>query len=444
MQFNKIPAHIVVTASAWISRIIIAGVQLVSVRILLQSLGDEKYAVFALLSGLTGWFLLADLSIGYSAQNFVSETRAKNEGPTEIVKAAVLSCFALVITWLLLLLALSNQLGPMFLKQFTFLTEEQKTRLFFAFGALSMTSGLGAVAYRVWYSQHKGYLSNVIPAFAAIIGLAGLKIVTGSSLQNKLLWSLTAYVAPTAAFALISLAAHLRQPIHNLHFHVFEKLFRRASHFFFFQLMGSAVVQFDYIVISQFLPSQKIIIYAIATKVFTLAAFAYTSALLAIWPVCTELITRNQWRSVMHLVRKYIWAGSAFIFLCTVILMETMPSIAHILSPKSLIIVPTRLIVLLGVYQLIRVWTDTHAIVLQSMSDLKPLLKSVPLQAVICVVLEWTLAPKWGAEGIVVGLIASYLLTVTWWLPLSVQKHTRGAQILTLESSEVPLIYPEV
>jgi hypothetical protein len=103
-----------------------------------------------------------------------------------------------------------------------------------------------------------------------------------------------------------------------------------------------------------------------------------------------------------------------------------MPWLVGLLSPREVILVPVPLIVLLGVYQAIRVWSDTFAMVLQSISDLRPLWRLVPVQALLSLLLQLALAPRYGLYGIVSALIGSFLLTVAWGLPLAVWRQVRA------------------
>src|SRR5438477_7640846 len=93
---RAVPRHLWVAISAWISRAVVAVVSLAAIRILLQSLGTDQYSVFAILSGLTGWFFLADLGTGFAAQNFISERRAKNEPYSDFIAAGTILSLALM------------------------------------------------------------------------------------------------------------------------------------------------------------------------------------------------------------------------------------------------------------------------------------------------------------------------------------------------------------
>ena len=429
----RIPKHLLVAASAWASRIIMALVQLASVRILMNSLGLESYAIFALLTGLTGWFMLADLGIGVSVQNYISESRAKNQPYDDLIATSGMLAVLLLFVTVIALYFVSPYVAPLFLKNFPFLSEAEKTKLFFLTGSLSIGLGVGGIVYKVWYAEQRGYLSNIVPAAASIAGLVGLMLVRHAPVEDRLFLSLAAFIAPTAFFPFVALIVRQfrRELKHS------EKKFpgttrqimKRGFHFWFFSIMAAGVLQIDYIVMSQFLAPHDIAVYFISTRVFGLAFFLYSAVLFALWPIFTESIANREWNKVRRYLTKYLSAGLAFMVGCTVLLIWLMPVAVGILAPKENIIVPLGLILMLGVYQMIRVWTDTFSMALQSMSDLRPFWIFVPIQAILSIGLQWVLAPVYGLYGIVLGLIASFVFTVIWALPLALRKHYKLHQL---------------
>ena len=84
---------------------------------------------------------------------------------------------------------------------------------------------------------------------------------------------------------------------------------------------------------------------------------------------------------------------------------------------------PAALILLLGLYQMVRVWSDTFAMVLQSMNALSHFWLWMPVQALLSIALQWLLAPAYGVYGVVFGLIVSFALTMVWVLPLALRQH---------------------
>lgn len=431
MDMTRIPHHLLVAASAWASRIVMALVQLASIRVLMSGLGLEQYAIFALLISLMGWFMLADMGVGASLQNHISEQRAKaGSYDGQVAAAAIIAAILLVLTIVALYVS-SPYIAPVFLKQFNFVSDLEKNSLFFISGAMFIGTALGGMVYKVWYAKQKGYLSNILPAIAALAGYAGIVAVNASEASDKLLLSLVAYLAPSAALPLGAFVFQVVMGIRNgaslPGMVVVSKILKRAGHFWFFSLMAALVLQIDYLVMSQFLNPHDIVAYNVSTKIFGLVLFMYVSVLTALWPVFSEAIARGNWAMVRSHTRKYLEFGLGFVLVSTILLVWLMPKAIQLLVPNETVVIPVMFILLLGVYQLLRVWTDTFAMILQSMSDLKPLWIFVPIQALLSVVLQWTLVPVFGLYGILFGLVGSFVLTVTWALPLAVRRHYRNS-----------------
>lgn len=426
---RRIPVHLIVAASAWVSRIITAVVQLISVRILIESLGTEQYAVFALLIGLMSWYLLSDLGIGYSLQNYISERRAKEQAYDDYLTMAAVILMLLLMFTIVILYFISPYTAPVFLKHFTFLSEGEKTRYFFVSGALFIGTSIGSVVYKVWYAQQRGYLANIVPAIASLIALAGLYWLSGTGVAQKLFWILVIFLAPKALLALLPFIWNITKSIKSgfaqLNKELFLSLIRRAGNFWFFSLMAAGVLQIDYIMLSQFTKAQEIVIYDITIKIFSLIFFVYSAVLMALWPVCTEMLTLNKWQEVKKYLKQCIFLGIAFMIFSTFLIALFIPQIVKIISPGVKIVIPLSFIVLFGFYQVLRVWTDTFSMVLQSMSQMRPFWHWVPVQAVLSCFLQLLLVPRYGIYGVVLGLIGSFILTVVWALPQNVFRFMR-------------------
>lgn len=425
----RLPRHLLVAGAAWASRAVTALVLLASVRILMDSLGLEHYAVFALLTGLTGWFMLADMGIGVSVQNHISESRARNQTYDDLISASGLLAVLLLFVTVIALYFISPYVGPLLLKNFPFLSEAEKTKLFFLTGALSIGMGVGGIVYKVWYAEQRGYLSNIVPAVAALVGFIGLLLARQTPIEDRLYLNLAAFIAPTAVLPLGALLVQqvkvrrLRRGLEHSGMKLpgtIHRLMKRGLHFWFFAMMAAGVLQIDYIVMSQFLTAHDIAAYYISTKVFGLAFFVYSAILFALWPIFSESIAKREWGLVQRYLKKYLALGLTFMFVCTALLICLMPMAVRMLAPEKNIIIPLGFIILLGVYQMIRVWTDTFAMVLQSTSNLKPFWIYVPIQAILSMVLQWALVPIYGLYGVILGLIASFVFTVIWALPLAV------------------------
>lgn len=403
-----------------------ALVQLASIRILMVGLGSEKYAVFVLLASLIGWYSLADAGVGLSLQNYISEKRARNESYSEYVSMAFIIS---VIQWflgILFIYFISPVVAPVFLKQFGFLSNADKIRNFFLVGFMFFSITLSNLTYKIWYAEQKGYLANIIPAVASVLGLLGIWLVLKMHIENKLLFSLIAFNSPAMIIGLIFFV--LKTAVFskiNLRpgFPVFRQLLHRSGRFFGFALLGLLITQIDYFVISQTVKSNDVVVYNISTKLFSFA-FSIYAALLAAWhPVNAEMYVKSEFPKIMKYTKTYLTAGICSITVFTFCFLLFMPKIIPVFSPRENIIIPAVLVVLLGIYFAVRIWNDTFVTLLVSMNKFRNIFIIAPVQVVISASLQIVLASKFGINGIVFGLIFSYLATGAWFFPRLIYKY---------------------
>ena len=76
----------------------------------------------------------------------------------------------------------------------------------------------------------------------------------------------------------------------------------------------------------------------------------------------------------------------------------------------------------MGFYHVIISLVHSFGIILQSISNLKSLLKWMPIQALLSISLQIYLVPKYGIYGITISLLLSFLFTLFWVLPLDIYK----------------------
>ena len=418
---QKIPRHLLVAASAWFGRLSAALMGLYTIRLLTVALGTEHYAVFALLSGLQGWYLLADFGLGASLQNFISERRARHESYGDLVGMAGVLAILLAVILLATLYAVARYVAPLVLQGFPWLTTMDQVRDFYAAGALCTIFGIGGISYKIWYAEQRGYLANLMPALAATITLVWVQFVAQMDSPDKLFWCLIAAflpqsVLPTCAFV-VQLVGTGQMSLPDLK--SLRNLLKRAFKFWGFGIMAALVLQIDYLVMSQFLSPRDIVAYSLAAKMFGLAFFVYSAVLQALWPACAEMVELKKWEILNRILVRNILIGIAIIVTSTLVLLLAMDQVVEILSPNDKITISSEFLILCGIYYVIRVWTDTYGMILQSASYLRPFWILTPIQAIVSVVTMLLLTPIFGINGVVYSLCLSFILTVAWGLPFA-------------------------
>lgn len=416
---SKIPTYLWVAATAWLSRIVSAGVQLVSIRYLLQSLGAESYSSFALLGGLASWATLADFGIGYSLQNYISERRALKQSSSELVVAAILLLLPVFFVLLLFCYWASPWLAGFYLQGAVFLKSADKALVFFVAAILFIATSLGSVAYKVWFANQKGWLANVMPAIAALIGLLNIACIDLASFSYPLLAAVLFFYSPAAILAVVALAWQWYDNRRDKAFltkETCQPLLWRGKDFWIFAIVATVVLQADYLVMSQKLGANDIVLYTLLQKFFGLASFVYTALLQALWPVCAELRVRQEFVQMKRYIRLYVALGLLGMVLFTVAFLFLGDEVMRLMGAPGH--VPVFTVLLFGIYFSIRVWTDTYAMLLQSMNILKPLWILVPVQALLSIGLQWYWVGLYGVNGMLVGLISSFVLSVAVGIPV--------------------------
>ena len=382
--------------------------------------------MFALLTSLAGWYLLADFGVGVSIQNGISEARAMGhsyDALTGLLGAMGLVLLAVggVALWLV-----ASPVSAYLLKSFAFLTSVQRLAFFFWSGLILLGATIGTLVYKIWYAEHQGYLANGMVALCACLSYGAVTWIGLSDIDDKLGWSIAGYLLPNALLPLVALvirSAPVLWKIGTLDPAATRRLFGRAGRFWLFGLLSALVLQVDYLIISQTLLAEDIAVYNVATKVFATLFFIFNAALLAVWPVIAEALVRRQHTEVRHKLRRYLLGGLMLMVLGSAGVVLAMPRLTHLLSPRHPVQVPLSLTLLLAFYYMLRVWSDTFAMALQSMSRLQVFWVLVPLQALISIVLQILLTPRFGLNGVMIALIASFVLTVVWGLPIALRRH---------------------
>jgi len=418
---QKISLHIKIAIISWITRTITAFIQLLNIRILISYLGTDLYSSFVILTSLYGWFALFECGIGSSLQNFISEQNAKDEDYNNYLHATVVLLLIVIIMSIPFIILIADPLQKFLFKnnaQFT----GQPTFLLLLVGLFYVIQSLCSVAYRVYYAEQRGHLSSIYPAIGSTVSFLGLLTIDYFNIKKgNLTLSLVVFIVPGLSPALYSFFdIFIRKQNffrNNLDLIAFKSLIRRSYKFAVFALFAAMVLQLDYIIMSRILQPKDITIYNIISKVYFFMHFFYAAVLLALWPNCTELLTKKEWKKVNSLIKIHILAGITLIIIGTITFILSRNLINSILVPDKNLNIYISTILFFCFYYILRIWTDTYATMLQSMSKLKVFWLYVPVQGLISIAGQYYFGIKFGINGILIGLLLSFLLVPVWILP---------------------------
>jgi O-antigen/teichoic acid export membrane protein len=389
----------------------------------------DNYSTYVLISSLSPWMLLTDLGIGSALQNKISEKRSLSEDVSSVICYGLMLSLVVASIFVFIAALSSSTISSIYLKNTITQSENNHNYILFISLVFFIGASLGAVSQKVWFALHKGWVGNILLALGSIISFIIINLFGLGDFQNILLGSLALFYSPTAITCLFSFWLLWKRidkkQIHTaLRGRLTVDLFKNGLSFWIFSIFAALVLQADYLVLSQKSSNEDILLYSVMQKLFSIAVFVYAAVLQALWPRCAELQIAGKYRLIGQITTWHLSIGclgalffTAFIYFFS----SYVFSLFGVLDPPS-----AELIVLFGIYNLLRIWTDTFGMLMQSMNILYPLWILVPLQALITICLQFVLSDFYGLRGIVLGLIIGYVVTVAAVCPVIVYRHLKS------------------
>lgn len=419
--FKKISNHFVITILGWISKGLNIGMQLISIPIFYRKLGVDSFATFIVIIGLLPWYSLTELGLGSALQNLISEYRATNQDINELLKK-----ISLLIGFIILGVAVFFLLTGKFLMDWLFknLPNQLSVTIFIGIIICFCWAVIFQISYRIFFAKAQGgwaYLYQTMSSFLTFILILSVNYFSISINVNQ---ALLIWVIPLLLLSLVSFvhSCGFKNIIFcQIDFLFFKSILRKAFPFWLFVLGGNGVLAIDYIIIVKILTPKDIIAYNLLYKIFGAMMVLYSTAISAIWPIIAEAYIYQSIQKIKtaeFLIKKTILGGILSVMLLTGLLIFFKKEIVLLFGLKQEITLPVTLLVIFGIYGIVRVWTDTYAMALQARNSMTIFLWTMPIQALVAIgFMIWF--SQFGLQGLIAALILSFLLTVTFILPIA-------------------------
>jgi O-antigen/teichoic acid export membrane protein len=408
--------------AGWSARIVSAACSLVNTRLLIELMGVDGYAAMTIVLSLMPWFALLTLGLPNAAQNQIAQRRAKALDIHSLKQATVdATCVAVVA---LLPLALVLALG------IQHLLLAGHPGLSFAWVAVLscalLFNGFSAIFHQVLYATHRAVWPSVAPAVQALLTMAGLGLAIAIGSRHPF-WGAAAVALPMLVVFWLSAHRVGARPRLAIDWSQLRALVVEGRGFLLFGAAAQLTLACDYIVMAFLLSSDSIVQYNLAAKAFGIILTLHTVLLAASWTPMSDRYFSGQFGPLRQYVRRLLGAGFGLALLIALPLVLFMDDVVALLSGGQAAPLPLALVAGWVVYLCIRVWSDTFATALLSFNELATMNYYVFWQAAISVPAQWALGARFGAAGIVLGIIVSFLATAAWVLPLRFSRLTRPA-----------------
>lgn len=177
---------------------------------------------------------------------------------------------------------------------------------------------------------------------------------------------------------------------------------------------------------SQILTAEDIALYSVLSRVYGILLSLYSGMLLASGVYWLERRQCKDWAAIRSSLKSHIVIGGFAVAAATIIGILVRGYALNYFSSWSSIDIPQSTMIIFGIYIMVRVWNDAFAIALQAMNDTKSLIIVMPIQAFVSIAAQIIFSHFFGVNGIVIGLMTSFILTSGWLLPLRLRKLARA------------------
>ncbi len=411
MQSLRINYHLKITIYSWISRIIGAILQFINLKLFLNYLGVDHYALIVVLISIQSYFMIMDMSLGYGLQNYITKAKVKSKNIDIVASTVLLGTVFFVLFFGGIACVFSNFITTFIFSNFQQVAVDLNSLFIFS-AAIFMIGTFANLSIRILYATHQGHIPNILTAIASMISTILILLAIKYNLFDtfRLFASVAIITLPSVLLLLISLFFLSKQyhfSMYKVKYRILKILYLKSMYFWFIGLLALFVLQVDYLILAKTVTSTDIVTYNILVKIYSVFYMFFTTALLTLWPILTEAYHKNDFQSMKNYIKQYLYYGFIFYFFVGITIFISKDFILELLT-NGAIILSIQLVLFYTIYQIIAIWVGTFATVLQSIGDTKYLAVWTFIQACITIPLEYCLSLHYGLEGLVWALIISF------------------------------------
>lgn len=425
------------SGAAWIGRALTAFAQLFVVRYIISLIGSDAYGVVVIIAGLQGWFNLSDFGGPFSLLNYTSECRAHKEDPRPFIFVSFLYSLITTLTFVLCFLFISKYIAHFLFKNVDGVSEAYQLLCFQVGGVLLIVTANAVQIYKIWLSEDKGWLANIIPGLSALTTLALVFVPYLWRFEDIDVFYITLCVfLPNAFFPIIFYAYKLYKDKilqEHLHLSTIKKFSKRSLMAFIFSLQSVCTLQVDYIILSQFSNTGDILVYFLCSKMFNIINFLYVSIYNNMWPYITGYIAKKDVVNVKKSILTMLFIGITVVLCADFLLYFFTGYVFKFLSPHKTINPSGNILLLFCILQFIIMYVNVFSTVLQAASKLKLFIFGGPVQLVISAASQYYLGRIYGVIGVISGVMIGYMVAAVIPLPYFVFRMVRSWKCSSIE-----------
>jgi O-antigen/teichoic acid export membrane protein len=407
------------TALSMIARVVGMATSLISVPLVLDYLGQDRYGMWVQMSSLVAALGPLDLGIGLGLLTVLSDAYGRND--KEAARRAI-STAAAMLTLIASVAVVVFGIAYFFIpwaRVFNVATptaiSEAGPAAAILFGSFAIGLPLG-ITGQVQLAHQSGYISSawaILGNVGSFIALIAIIVIHGN--LPLLVLALTGVGLLAAAlngwFLFRRQRRWLMPRLQDVDLRTARPLLKTGSLFLVLQIAGLAAFSLDNVVIAQLMGSSSVQEYAVPTKLFVLAPTLLSFVLVPLWPAYRESLARGDGAWVKRTLRRSITLAALFNIPSSLFLIVAGPFLLNVWVHSQ--VHPTTLLMVgLGTWTIMNTLNGPFAMLLNAANVVGFQAVCSILMAVANVTISIYLVQRIGVSGAVYGSVISQLVFI--------------------------------
>lgn len=388
----------------------------ISVPLTISYLGGERYGVWITISTLLVWFQLADLGVGSSMINALSEAYAKDR---KDLARDLISTALLMLTFVSLLLLIISffiwnlvDWNSLFNVHSALARAEAPAAVEIAILIFLLNLPLSSIVTVIYTAHQEGIIINYWTAISNIANLVGIIIAT--QWHYGLIGLVLAFSGLQLLFTFLNACwlfgwhkPWLRPNLTLANKQYIRQLANTGSQFFVIQVAGLLIFQTDNLIIAYLAGADQVTPYSVSYRLFSYTTLLQMLIFPNLWSAYREAIARKDIDWVRHTFRLNITFSLLSTLVLAILLIFFGTSIIELWA-GSAAVPPFALLIWMGGWSVINSSMSTIACLLSSSGEIRMQMIYAMLTAITNVVLSIILIKPFGITGVIAATVITY------------------------------------
>ena len=351
------------------------GVQLISVPLLIGTLGDKDYGLMITLISIVSWINIFDLGIGNGLRNHL--TIALEKGDFRMSKKLVSSAY-IGLSILMLCIAIISVIAINFANWNLIFGINEPTNILGKIIGIILTGTLIQfilkLAISITYAEQKAYLGDIFTSVGqlAILGaLFTLQYLKMGTLMNVCI--IYTFI-PVFMFFMLNVYL-LRKKEYHLSLNNFDRpIFNKIAGlgWRFFLVQASALIMFatDNYLILRLFSAEDVTLYNIPFRLFSTVSMVWGIILTPFWSMVTKSIAANDYQWVQKNLNTLIKLWMISLPAIAVIILSA-PAIYELWLGKKIEKIPFEITIVCALSIALASWNNIHSFILNGTGKIK-------------------------------------------------------------------------